>query len=224
VRSDGAETRRLMDDAFKDRAPTWSPDGKTLAFMSTRSGRWETWAIQADGSGLRQLTNFDKDTFVAAWSPDGKSAVVGSVSTKTVWRIDTSRLNTQQNAEALDDPAKAGFFDVLSWSPSGKLLAGRVYTESQASYPVVWDMADRSLRKIDLAKLGGNGISFLPDSRHVLFNSDTGIVLVDLVVGKSRRLGDSLPTDDCRLSRDGRTLVIQHPVFDSDIWLMELTK
>jgi len=72
--------------------------------------------------------------------------------------------------------------------------------------------------------LGGNGISFLPDSRHVLFNSGTGIVLVDLAVGKSRRLGDSLPTDDCRLSRDGRTLLIQHPVFDSDIWLMEFAK
>lgn len=180
VRSDGAETRRLMDDPFKDRAPTWSPDGK--------------------------------------------SAAVASVSTKSVWRLDTSRLNTQQNAEALHDPAKAGVLDVLSWSPSGKLLAGRVYTEAQVAVPAVWDLADRSLRKLDLAELGGNGISFLPDSRNVLFNSGTGIVLVDLAVGKSRRLGDSLPADDCRLSRDGRTLLIQHPVFDSHIWLMELAK
>jgi eukaryotic-like serine/threonine-protein kinase len=224
VRSDGAETRRLMDDAFKDRAPTWSPDGKVLAFMSTRSGRWESWAIQADGSGLRQLTNFDKDTFMVAWSPDGKSAIVGSISTKGVWRIDTSRLNTQQSAEALDDPAKASFLDVLSWSPSGKLLAGRVYTESQAGIPAVWDLAGKSLRKLDVLELGGNGISFLPDSRHVLFNSGTGIILADLVAGTSRRLGNSLPTDDCRLSRDGRTLLIQHPVFDSDIWLMEFVK
>ncbi len=88
----------------------------------------------------------------------------------------------------------------------------------------MWDLADRSLRKLDVGELGGNGISFLPDSRHVLFNGRAGIVVVDLAVGKSRRLGDSLPTDDCRLSRDGRTLLIQHPIFDSDIWLMEFAK
>ncbi len=58
MRADGAETIRLMDDGFKDRNPTWSPDGSRIAFMSTRSGAWQLWTIGRDGSDLRQMTDF----------------------------------------------------------------------------------------------------------------------------------------------------------------------
>ena len=53
VRSDGSETIRLMDDAPKDRNPTWSPDGRRITFMSARSGRYELWSVGRDGSDLR---------------------------------------------------------------------------------------------------------------------------------------------------------------------------
>lgn len=47
-------------------------------------------------------------------------------------------------------------------------------------------------------------------------------MLVDLAGGPPRRLRAGVTGDYYRLSRDGRTLVLEHPVFDSDIWLMEL--
>jgi TolB protein len=37
--------------------PVWSPDGSLIAFVSMRSGAPELWLINADGTGLRQLTN-----------------------------------------------------------------------------------------------------------------------------------------------------------------------
>ena len=223
VRSDGTETRRLMDDTFKDRLPTWSPDGKTLGFYSTRSGRWENWTIQADGSGLRQLTDLDKDTESVIWSPDGRQGIVSSISTRTMWRVDSSRLSTSQTAELLKEPAAAGL-DAKAWSPSGALVAGRVHNKSDASGQYgVWNLTTGTLRTLDVPSAPVDIIdaSFLPDSRRLLLSGQRGLVLVDLVDGSSRVLRPGEPWDRYRLSRDGRTLVIDRPLFDSDIWLME---
>jgi TolB protein len=40
----------------RNESPTWSPDSRHIAFQSTRSGRWEIWAMHIDGSEPRQLT------------------------------------------------------------------------------------------------------------------------------------------------------------------------
>ena len=45
------------DDPWLDETPSWSPDGKTIVFQSTRSGRFEVWKMNADGSRPQQLTH-----------------------------------------------------------------------------------------------------------------------------------------------------------------------
>jgi dipeptidyl aminopeptidase/acylaminoacyl peptidase len=226
LRADGSKTRRLSDDAFKDRGPTWSPDGKTLGFYSTRSGRWEAWTIRSDGSDLRQLTDMNKNTSAITWAPDGKHAIVSNFSTRTVWRLDPSRLNSLQTAELLRAPVEAGFLEVSAWSNSGTLLAGLVFASQESANFGVWDLANGVLRKLDVpVDLDKRAwINFLPDSRRLLMNGPHGLTLVDLTDGKPHVLRPGPTADQYHLSRDGRTLVIQHPVFDSDIWLMEFTK
>jgi Tol biopolymer transport system component len=43
-------------EPFGDETPSWFPDGRRIAFQSNRSGSWEIWTINADGTGLRQIT------------------------------------------------------------------------------------------------------------------------------------------------------------------------
>ena len=41
---------------YRDELPAWFPDGKSLAFQSDRTGRWEVWVMKADGTGAQQVT------------------------------------------------------------------------------------------------------------------------------------------------------------------------
>jgi Tol biopolymer transport system component len=54
-----------------DYQPKWSPDGKQIAFTSTRDGNYEVYLIRPDGTGLRNLTQHDAVDKDPAWTPDG---------------------------------------------------------------------------------------------------------------------------------------------------------
>src|SRR6266566_317035 len=54
-----------------DANPEWSPDGTKIAFLSDRSGNNDIWVMNADGSGLTQLTTDPHIDWDPAWSPAG---------------------------------------------------------------------------------------------------------------------------------------------------------
>jgi hypothetical protein len=122
-RSDGTGLRRLTDDPYRNRGPKFAPDGKRLAFYSNRSGRYETWTINVDGSGLTQVTkNIGKGTWWPNWSPDGTRFAFPDGNTSYIYRI--GRTPEEGRAEALPFLPEGGWFIVSSWSPNGRLLAG----------------------------------------------------------------------------------------------------
>ena len=66
----GAATR--ITDLYNDaRQPTWSPDGKSIAFFAYRDGGYDLWSIAPDGSQQRKLTWGAFDDREPAWSHDG---------------------------------------------------------------------------------------------------------------------------------------------------------
>ncbi len=56
----------------RDAYPAVAPDGRTLAFQSTRSGRWALYLSDIDGGNLRVLIDSGDDPVTPAWSPDGR--------------------------------------------------------------------------------------------------------------------------------------------------------
>ena len=64
---------KFISSTRNDRSPQYSPDGTKIAFASERSGSWEIWVCDADGSDALQLTRFGKgDTDRPQWSPDSR--------------------------------------------------------------------------------------------------------------------------------------------------------
>ena len=56
MNADGSGKRNLTRHPARDGRPSWSPDGRRIAFVSDRDGRLEAHVMNADGSGQRSLT------------------------------------------------------------------------------------------------------------------------------------------------------------------------
>ena len=56
-----------------DSSPAWSPDSKTLAFLSSRSGQSQVYLLSMEGGDARQLTHISTGVDIVKWSPDGKT-------------------------------------------------------------------------------------------------------------------------------------------------------
>jgi TolB protein len=77
VNGDGADLRQLTKNEKQNTAVSISPDGKKIAFMSTRDGeKYQIYTMNADGAKLKKLTNDPSVSFCnPVWSPGGKRIV-----------------------------------------------------------------------------------------------------------------------------------------------------
>ena len=63
---------RLTFEGTINRLPTWSPDGRSVSFVSDRAGQDDLWMRRADGSGRAELVlDMDEPITEALYSPDG---------------------------------------------------------------------------------------------------------------------------------------------------------
>ncbi len=69
----GAAPARLTYAPKKDQYPRWSPDGKSIAFLSDRDGKMQVYLLPAAGGEARRLTNSETAVEKLAWAPDGRS-------------------------------------------------------------------------------------------------------------------------------------------------------
>ncbi|MBI1742632.1 PD40 domain-containing protein [Candidatus Acetothermia bacterium] len=70
--SGAAQTRLTHLPESEETSPVLSPDGSKIAFASNRDGNIEVYLINADGTGLVNLTNNQANDYQPTWSPDGK--------------------------------------------------------------------------------------------------------------------------------------------------------
>ena len=74
----GGRSERLTDHIGDDTRPSFSPDGKMIAFSSDRNGNYDVFVIPAEGGYAKQLTYRSSPDVVTGWTGDGKAVVFHS--------------------------------------------------------------------------------------------------------------------------------------------------
>ena len=231
VRADGSDLLQLTDDSAKDRRPSWSPVGEQILFYSDRSGRYEFWAMNRDGSGLEQVTDGEGDSFFyPKWSPDGEKISATTSNSSAIWDLSLTRPARDYELLPPIDEDGRYLFDP-EWSPDGTRLAGVVLRANQApsgnegvaiysldsgEYEIIFEPEE------GLAVLGSfwrlDGSSMLLELRR----SDDFHVLaeLDLESGGLEELWTA-PEGAFGLapSSDGKTVYFIQGVEETDLWL-----
>jgi Tol biopolymer transport system component len=230
MRADGSERRQLTDDPYKDRGPRWLPGGDEIVFYSDRSGSYEIWAINEDGSGLRQLTDTPgMSTIWPVLSPDGKRLLYQNLRTNEAQIKDfapaSSRSQTDRpQPETIETGNTDRWLGPLSWSPDGRVLAGLIIDPNGRMDGIgTYDLTSGSY--VELAAEGGTPV-WLSDSRRVVYPEGSVIRLMDVRTGESHPIlsvaPDSIETYSLQLSTDDRTIYFTRDASASDIWLLTL--
>ena len=172
VRADGSGLTRLTTDQSADFDPSWSPDGRRIAYRHQRGDADDTseiYVMNADGSRPRNLTRRQGQDHSPAWSPDGKSIAFASVRNGTlgIWVMgaDGSR---QRRLSHVDGEYPA-------WSPDGKKIAFDRNRPGRTGWDI-WTMnADGSKARPLVASPGQDqGAAWSPDGTTIAFQSDRG--------------------------------------------------
>ncbi|MBI9066331.1 MAG: S9 family peptidase [Salinivirgaceae bacterium] len=74
---EGGEPLKLTEDRFSDVAPTWTPNGNQIAFMSDRYDDYQVWVMNIDGSERQPYSDIEGGVNFFKISPDGKNMLYG---------------------------------------------------------------------------------------------------------------------------------------------------
>jgi dipeptidyl aminopeptidase/acylaminoacyl peptidase len=75
MNADGSDLKRLTHTAVGEYNPRWSPDGKTIGFLSAESGSMQLWLMNNHGTGRKQLSEVEGGISGFAFSPDYKKVL-----------------------------------------------------------------------------------------------------------------------------------------------------
>jgi photosystem II stability/assembly factor-like uncharacterized protein len=123
MNADGSARRQLTNSSGRDYAPSWSPDGQRIAFVSERDGNPEIYVMNADGSGQTRLTVSPGGDTTPAWSPDGRRIAFSSQrkGSRLLFVMQSDgRAQTQLTFSTSSNPPN----DLApTWSPDGQHIA-----------------------------------------------------------------------------------------------------
>ena len=170
----GAVVNVTRSSGVAERYPRWSPDGKTVAYWSDRSGEYELTLSPADGGAPeRKVTSLGAGfRYPPQWSPDNKKlAFIDQAMRIRVYDLDANRATQiDQSPEWISHPGLESF--KMQWSPDSRWLTYARPTASANSAVFLYDTKNAALHQVTTGYLNDTQPTFEPEGKYLFYASD----------------------------------------------------
>jgi dipeptidyl aminopeptidase/acylaminoacyl peptidase len=231
----GSQPRQLTQTG-QDTRPQWSPDGKKIAFLSSRDGAAQVYLMAVQGGNATKLTSLSTGADSEKWSPDGKA--IAFISTVFPDCPDDA-CNRSRDDAAVKTKVKARVYDHLlyrHWTHWSDGKRGHLFLVP-ASGGTPRDLTAHADYDVPPDERGdANDFNFSPDSKELCFTTVTDrpeaistngdLFLVSASGGEAKRITTNPGFDGHpAYSPDGRFIAYHSqktPEYESDRWRLML--
>ncbi len=215
---------------------TWSPDGRTVAFVSNLSGRNNIWLVPSESGWPMQLTVSDQRESSPTWSPDGKwIAYMSDYDGDEQWDIFLVSPKTGQVVNLTNTREIAE--ESHTWSPDGRYLAYMVKPKTSSVFEIdVYDTVLRDVKhlttgtakdRMNVAPIWSADGKFIVYTQEQSKGTDSNVFLVEVTTAQSTLL---TPHEGERtysandISPDGKNVLITSNASDGydNVGLLEI--
>ena len=204
--SDGHNSQQVLSSRQPILSPSWSPDGRKLAYVSFETGRPAIYVQDLSSGNRARMTNFEGINGAPAWSPDGRRLAM-SLSKDGQPEIYVMDVGSRDLRRITNDPA---IDTEPSWAPDGRSL---VFTSDRSGGPQLYrhDLASGEQQRLTFTGNYNARGRFSPDGEalFLIHRSDKGFQVArqDLDSGRLVTLSDSRWDESPSVAPNG-TMVI----------------
>jgi dipeptidyl aminopeptidase/acylaminoacyl peptidase len=220
-----------------DSSPVWSPDGKTLAFLSSRSGESQVYLLSMEGGEAHALTKLSTGADIVKWSPDGKTIAF----TSSVYPdCKDDECNKKRDEEKEKNKVKAHVAEHLlyrHWTHWNEGKRSHLFVVSVDGGAGARDLTSGADYDVPPDERGGPGdTNFSPDGKEICFTAVTDkieaistngdLFIVPVAGGEAKRIATQPGFDGNPVySPDGKFIAYHAqltPGYEADRWRVML--
>ena len=190
---DGRQSLQLTYSDKSENSPRWSPDGKSLAFLTSRGEDdppQQVWLLDRQGGEAKPLTGFNGDVVEISWSPDGKKLAL-------IVADEDPRKRTGADKDKTPPPIVVDRYYFKE--------DGTGYMSSQRRHLYVFDVATRKAELVTPGQFNESRPGWSPDGTRIAFfskrgedpdrNNEVGLYTVEPRTGATAKLITKLQGD-----------------------------
>jgi dipeptidyl aminopeptidase/acylaminoacyl peptidase len=236
IAANGGEATQVTQGG-RDNSPAWSPDGKTLAFLSGRDGTSQVYLLSMEAGEAKKLTHASTGADLFHWSPDGQSIAF----TSSVYPdCKDDPCNAKRDEENDKSKVKAHIYDHLlyrHWDHWSDGKRSHLFVVAVAGSTTPRDLTAGADYDVPPDQRGGTeDFNFSPDSKEICFtavadkveaiSTNGDLFVVPVAGGQPKRITTQQGFDGNPVySPDGRYIAYHAqltPGYESDRWRVML--
>lgn len=203
---DGSNPRSLLVSSEPIMSPTWSPDGREIAYVSFEKKRAQIFTVSVETGKRRLLTDFTGINGAPAWSPDGRqlAVVLSKGGNPKIYKVDMSsgQLTQLTFGDAIDTEPR--------FSPDGRSL---LFTSGRGGTPQIYrlSLADGKINRVTFDGNYNARASYTPNQKYIVMlhreDKQFNIGVQDMETGRITPLTSSQLDESPSVAPNGRLVL-----------------